>query len=74
MDGPSSTTSGIGLQRPGWRLGAVRLRGHPGDLALEASRGAHEQIPRRGIAAVDEDGDEEWPLCWDCLALTHVES
>ena len=21
-----------------------------------------------------DDGDEEWPLCWDCLALTHVGS
>jgi hypothetical protein len=21
-----------------------------------------------------DDGDEEWPLCWICLALTHVES
>ena len=21
-----------------------------------------------------DDGDEEWPLCWDCLALTHDES
>jgi hypothetical protein len=20
------------------------------------------------------DGDEEWPLCWICLALTHVQS
>ena len=19
-----------------------------------------------------DDGDEEWPLCWICLALTHV--
>ncbi len=21
-----------------------------------------------------DDGDEEWPLCWICLALTHVPS
>jgi len=21
-----------------------------------------------------DDGDEEWPLCWICLALTHVQS
>ena len=21
-----------------------------------------------------DDGDEEWPLCWVCLALTHLPS
>jgi hypothetical protein len=21
-----------------------------------------------------DDGEEEWPLCWICLALTHVQS
>jgi hypothetical protein len=21
-----------------------------------------------------DDGDEDWPLCWICLALTHAQS
>jgi hypothetical protein len=66
----------VPLLRSGDDPSASRRLHAVGDAGLVAGRAlclAPVRLLDPAVWRWPEDGDEQWPLCWTCLALTHLE-